>query len=98
VRLIGRSRIFVVPAPAFGGINSGGDPVIDERRDTWIPAFERVKKSGSGSTFGVIAAPSQGRHDCRQPLADRQSLDAGARAPRLTLLGSFGKKPVFTVS
>ncbi len=34
-----------------------------------IPAKERVKKSGSGSVFGVIAAPSQGRHDDRQPLA-----------------------------
>jgi hypothetical protein len=65
-----------------------------------IPTKERVKKSASGSVFGVIAAPGQGRHDDRQPLpalADGRSLDARGRATRLTLLGSFGKKPVFAV-
>jgi hypothetical protein len=28
-------------------MREGGDPVLDERWDTWIPAFERVKKSAS---------------------------------------------------
>jgi hypothetical protein len=35
----------------------GGGAVVNKRRDYWIPAFARVKKSDFGSTFVVMAAP-----------------------------------------